>query len=83
MIRYKKEYVDKCKKIYPNDIKLHKALDENSITAGHYLSGGNRIISVEEILEANTLEELQDVARDIQTKAKLYEEWATMYFYPR
>lgn len=84
MITYSKEFISKCKCIYPNWEELHIALNNNREIVGRYLDdaryGG---ISNDTILEAKTLESLQAMALEIKKKIDIYVEWGNLYYEKR
>lgn len=76
-MEYSKEFIDKTKKLYPNWQKLHELLDKGSPFVGNLLheaqpSGG---LSLAVILNAESLEDLQELARNEVEKLSLYPEW--------
>lgn len=76
MVHYTEEFKLKCKALYPNWERLHKALDTGSVWVGRYLDDSSSgMVSAEAILAATSLEEIQAVARVEKAKRDLYAEW--------
>lgn len=80
-MKYPQNFIDKAKRVYPNWQRLHELLDKGSEFVGRLLAdsrpdGG---ISIAQVLNAETLEELQDFARNEQAKSELYSEWFVLY----
>lgn len=73
---YSPGFVDKVRKLYPNDSGLLEHLNRNSSMVGRYLDdSSNGGLSVETILNARSLDELQEKARILKAKKDLYNEW--------
>lgn len=81
---YSEDFKARCKKVYPTFERLHKALDENSEWVGTYLKdSADEKISVDIILKATSLEEVQALARVAKEKCSLYVEWRNLSIYQR
>jgi hypothetical protein len=80
-IKYPKEFVEKAKRLYPNWTHLHELLDKGSpfVHSLLYDSQPSGNISLVRVLNAESLEELQEYARSEQEKAELYLEWTVIY----
>lgn len=80
-MKYPKEFVDKAKRLYPNLTKLHELLNNGSPFVHRLLydaqPSGN--ISLVRVLNAESLEELQEYARIELEKSELYLEWTAIY----
>ena len=71
---FKEDFLKEIKDLYPLWTDLHKAITHGSLgIIGRYLDDGESgIFHYTEILEAKSLEELQDKARIKERKIKLY-----------
>jgi hypothetical protein len=80
-MQYPKEFVEKAKRIYPNWNRLHELLDNGSQFVGRMLydSQSSGTVPLVMILNAKSLEELQEYARNEQEKSSLYVEWNLIY----
>ena len=80
-LQYPKEFIEKAKRIYPNWTHLHELLDKGSPFVHRLLydaqPSGN--ISIARVLNAESLEELQEFARLEEEKTALYIEWTKVY----
>lgn len=80
-MEFPKNFVDKAKRLYPNWEKLHELLDKGSPFVHRLLydaqPSGN--ISIVKVLNAESLEELQEYARTEIEKSELYLEWLVVY----
>ena len=77
---YPKEFIDKCKKAYPNKPHLHDMLERGSQLVGRALSElETNSISTSIVLAATSLEELQNLARIKNERCALYGEWMGLY----
>ena len=81
---YPEDFKNRVKKAFPTWEKMHQKLDEGDPAVGLYLADAPSenmkfnsygAIPVEEILKATSLEELQNKARAIVERGKLYSEW--------
>ena len=80
MIKYSKEFIEECKRVYPNWKELHKALEEGKVIVGRMLDDSRYDkITNDEILTASSLKELQDKANKIKDKNNLYSWWFSIY----
>jgi hypothetical protein len=80
-MQYPKEFIEKAKRIYPNWTKLHELLDKGSpfVHTLLYESRPDKSVSFDRVLNAKSLEELQQHVREEQEKASLYLEWTSVY----
>lgn len=77
---YSEEFKEKCKAMYPNSDWLHEALEKGFDEVGHYLCDSSRKgISFEDVLNASTLEKLQEKAKIGVARRKLYSEWVEIW----
>lgn len=76
---YSEDFKKRVKELYPNYTSLHEALDEGSKMVGMLLGTPFKHMPISKILEATSLEELQEEARILQKKVDLYHEWNSMY----
>ncbi len=74
---YSTEFVEKCKRVYPDSRELGELLETNSMLVGRLLdcSASTATITPEEILEAKSLEEIKRKALVVLEKQNLYVEW--------
>jgi hypothetical protein len=75
---YPDDFKDECKKIYPDWVALHSALDRNSYIVGRYLNDSCKKFSGEEINEILNKEGVDKLMSVIQTeinKGALYQRW--------
>ena len=79
-IEYPKHFVDKAKRLYPNWQKLHELLDKGSpfVHSLLYEARPDSNISFARVLNAESLEELQEYVRTEIEKEELYLEWLTI-----
>lgn len=77
---YPEDFITKVKKAYPNWEELHRKLDSGDVFVGRYLDDSSpTALSLDTVLTATSLEELQEKARAIQQKGELYREWLDLY----
>jgi hypothetical protein len=73
------EFIDKCKRIYPTWLDLHKHLDRKDEVVGRYLCDSSyNGIDFDIILESRSLEELKELAKIGKERQNLYSEWLKM-----
>ena len=79
-MEYPKNFVDRAKRIYPNWAKLHELLDKGSPFVGTLLRDAqpSGSISIVRVLNAETLEELQEYAKSELEKTELYAQWTVL-----
>jgi hypothetical protein len=79
-MQYPDDFVKRCKETYPDFYDLHEALDDGLVFAGRYLDdsryGG---VSNKDILRAESLEQVQELARQCEMRNQLYKEWFDLY----
>lgn len=76
-MQYPEKFISKAKRLYPNWQKLHELLDKGSpfVHSLLYEARNDGTVSFARVLNAETLEELQEyVKREIE-KEELYQEW--------
>ena len=77
---YPEDFKTRVKKAYPNCEELHLGLDSGDVFIGRYLDDSSPTsLSLDTILNATSLEELQEKARLAQEKVELYCEWSKLY----
>lgn len=77
---YPTEFKEKVKKAFPNWDELHRSLDEGDVFVGRYLDDNcTTSLSINTIMAATSLKELQDKARTELEKVELYNEWSRLY----
>jgi hypothetical protein len=73
---YTKDLIDEVKKLYPDSKTMHKLAEEGDAFLGRYLDDSSPTgISVDEVLLATSLEQLQKKARLAKRKCELYAKW--------
>ena len=73
---YPKEFSDEVRKAFPNWLKLHKMLDEGNPLVGRALDDFRETgISLNEIINATSLEHLKIKAIKAQKINYLYHKW--------
>lgn len=79
-MQYPPEFVAKCKRLYPNWTDLHRYLDAGDVIVGRYLDDNRSYgVSFPIIFAANTLAEVQKLARESLERNRLYAEWYRLY----
>ncbi len=73
--KYSREFIEKVKRAYPDNTEIHKLADNNNYLLGRYLDDGRGHITHKEVLQAESLEKIQDKAKQIEEREKLYSEW--------
>ncbi len=73
---YSQDLIDEVKELYPNSKEMHKHANNGSVWLGRYLDdSAPRGLSAREVLMATDLHELQEKARVIERKRKIYKKW--------
>jgi hypothetical protein len=73
---YTQELINEVKELYPNSPEMHKLADSGNAFLGRYLDDScDSGISLNEILLATNLDELQKKARQMKRKVELYHKW--------
>lgn len=81
-IKYPQSFIDKAKRLFPNDTNLHHLLETGSFFVQNKLNDYRyncKAIPIARVLSATSLEELQSFARDEQERYKLYDEWLDIF----
>lgn len=79
-MHYPEDFKEKVRKVYPDKFDLHRRLDQDDFSAGAYLSGLRpKRITLDTILAATSLEELQEKARVEKERYELWEEWRRLF----
>lgn len=76
---YSEDFVKRVKNVFPHWESLHEKLDTDSVWVGRYLDDSRHSISTNDILNAKSLEELQERALREKTISDLCAEWQTLY----
>ena len=73
---YSQKLIDEIKRIYPDSIEINRLAKEGNTFLGRYLDDSSYgSVSLDEILLALSLEEIQAKARKIKEKRNLYAMW--------
>jgi len=73
---YTKELIDEVKALYPNSIEMINHAENGSVWLGRHLDDSSPTgISLDRILLATSLDELQKEARLAKRKVDLYKNW--------
>lgn len=73
---YTQELIDKVKEMYPNSQEMHQLADTGNAFLGRYLDDSSHGgISIDTVLLATSLDELQKTARVMKKKVELYRMW--------
>ena len=73
---YSEELIKQVKELYPNDAYILALAENGSVWLGRYLDDGSMgSVSIEEILLATSLEEIQERARLLKRRRSLYNKW--------
>ena len=79
-MEFPKEFINKCKEIYPDWKELHQKLEEGNVFALRYLDDSRyNNITADDILNAKTLDELQEKAELIKVKEQIYSKSLALY----
>ena len=79
-MNYPEDFKKEVKEVYPDFPEIHKLLDNGGDFLGRYLDDSSGTsISIKDILDATNLEDLQERARKMQRKVKLYIKWCQLY----
>jgi hypothetical protein len=73
---YSQELIDEVKELFPNSSEMIRLAEEGNVFLGRYLDDSSpNFISINEILLATSLDELQKEARIRKRKIDLYKKW--------
>lgn len=73
---YSKEFIAKVKEVLPHDKKIHEMAERGEYFLGRYLDDASDTkMSIDTILLATSLEELQKKARGMKVRLELYTMW--------
>ena len=73
---YSEKLIKEVKEAYPDYPRMHELAETGSAWLGRYLDDSSpRSISIDTVLKANSLEELQNLAKDYKKKLDLYAMW--------
>ena len=73
-MQYSQEFIKEVKFLFPDNQTILKLVDNGDEFLGSYLDSTYGI-SIDEVLLATSLDELQATARLMKRKAKLYRRW--------
>jgi hypothetical protein len=73
---YTKELIKEVKELYPYYPEMHRLADAGDTFLGRYLDDSSPTgIALDDVLIATSLSDLQETARNMNRKAKLYKKW--------
>ena len=73
---YTRELINEVKELYPSDHKMHELAENGNVFLGRYLDDSSSTsMSIDKILLAVSLDELQVEARKMKRKVILYQKW--------
>jgi hypothetical protein len=73
---YTQDLINEVKELYPGSKEMHRLAENGDVWLGRYLDDSSHGgISVDEILLATSLEEIQKKARIAKRKRELYAKW--------
>ena len=72
---YSEKLKSEVKQLYPNSKEIITCVENGSFWLGEYLLDNISVISNNEILNAKSLEDLQEKAKLIQKKQSVYNKW--------
>jgi len=73
---YSRELINEVKELYPDSKEMHELAESGNAFLGRYLDdSAPNSISLNEVLLATSLEELQKKARLYKRKLNLYSKW--------
>ena len=73
---YTRELINEVKELYPDSIKMHELAESGNAFLGRYLDDScSTGMSIDKILLATSLDELQKEARLMKRKVNLYKKW--------
>jgi len=73
---YTIDLINEVKELYPDSKEMHKLAESGNAFLGRYLDDSSPTgISIDEVLLATSLDELQKKARIYKRKVQLYKKW--------
>ena len=73
---YSQDLINEVKELYPNSVEMHRLAESGSPFLGRYLDDSSPTgISINDVLSAKSLEDLQKKAMIMQRKVMLYRKW--------
>ncbi len=73
---YTRELINEVKELYPNSPEMHRLAENGDAFLGRYLDDSSPTgISIDEVLLATSLDELQKKVRIAKRKVQLYAKW--------
>lgn len=77
---YPEYFKRRVKEAFPIWEELHERMDRGDVRVGWFLKEtADGVISTETVLAATSLEKLQDKARAMEERRKIYSEWCVLY----
>lgn len=77
---YPEDFKSRVKKAYPNWYELHMRLEDGEVFVGGCLKNNyHKTISINAVLTATSLEELQEKVKPEKEKEILFQEWCKLY----
>ncbi len=78
-LKYSRELIEAVKEVYPNLTHLHDIASKGDPILGRYLDDNQLPVSNKAILEAKSLEEVQELAWQSHRRTQVYRMWAKEY----
>lgn len=79
-MNYSKRFKKRVKRAFGDDSSIQQSLEKDDLLIGHLLQQNMQIsFSIDDILNANSLEELQSLAKKENEKKLVFEEWKKIY----
>lgn len=73
---YSQELINEVKELYPDSKEMHRLADSGNAFLGRYLDDSSSTsISIDTILNSNSLTDLQTKALQMRRKVNLYKKW--------
>jgi hypothetical protein len=77
---YPDSFKSECRRLYPDWQELHKMVEDGNVFAGRLLDdAAEGSVSLDTILHAMSLSELQELAQLEKEKVVLYDRWMGLY----
>lgn len=75
-MKYKKEFIERVKSVYPDYKKMHELAEEGNEWLGRYLDDSREQgVDYDAVLAASTLAEVKEMAANIKAQNKLYSDF--------
>lgn len=79
-MNYSRELINEVKELYPDSKEMNKLAKNGGTFLGRYLDdSSSNMISVDTVLAATSLDDLQKKARHAKRKLALYNKWGEEY----